>query len=295
MTKTKKDMKQLYCYDGTMPYELIKQSELHSLLRSVCKGGVFQGEIGELTGYKHWQMRFSLKNKKRQHELIKMMNNLHKCFWSCNWSPTSNANKNNYNYVTKERTKFIEAISLNENIYIPRQVREIKNLRPFQDTIIDQLNVFDTRHINYIYQPKGNVGKSILVSYLRAYKLARCLPSILKDGKDIMRMVMNMPTSKAYFFDMPKAMKKENLFSFYSAIEEIKNGYAWDDRYSFKEKCFDCPQVWIMSNSPPFLDWLSIDRWKFYTINNESFELEKLEINYMKQKSKSYFDSDNFN
>lgn len=252
-------------------------TELHSKLKSVCKDGVFQGEIGDKTGYKHWQIRISLINKVRKSGLVNMMNNLHNGFNECHWTPTCTKNLQNYDYVTKERSKFIEAVSLKSSLYIPRQVREIKELRPFQKSIIEKLGNWDSRYINYIYQPKGNVGKSLLISYLRSYRLAKCLPAILKEGKDIMRMVMNMPTSKAYFVDMPRAMKKDSLFGFYSAIEEIKNGYAWDDRYKFTEKIFDCPQVWIMSNSLPMLDWLSRDRWKFWTIDNKTFELNKVE------------------
>ena len=29
----------------------------------------------------------------------------------------------------------------------------------------------------------------------------------------------------------------------YAGIESVKSGYAYDDRYSFKDKYFDCPQT----------------------------------------------------
>ncbi len=94
----------------------------------------------------------------------------------------------------------------------------------------------------------------------------------MNDAKDILRMVCDTKTAKLYVFDMPRAMKKEKLNGFYSAIESIKDGYAYDDRYSFKEKVFDCPAIWIFSNMPPINEYLSVDRWKVWTIS-EGHEL----------------------
>ncbi len=65
---------------------------------------------------------------------------------------------------------------------------------------------------------------------------------------------------------MPRAIDKEKLNSLYSAIETIKDGYAYDDRYSFKEKVFDCPCIWVFTNVIPESHFFTDDRWKFYTV-----------------------------
>jgi hypothetical protein len=65
------------------------------------------------------------------------------------------------------------------------------------------------------------------------------------------------------------------MFQFYSAVETIKDGYAYDDRYSFKEKVFDCPNIWIFCNVLPDLNLLSMDRWKIWDID-DAFNLAKL-------------------
>lgn len=149
------------------------------------------------------------------------------------------------------------------------QVREIVSLYPWQKHIIDNAFVWDTRTINIVIDFEGNNGKSTLVSYMRAYNIGRKLP-FCNDYKDIMRMVCDMPTSTCYLIDMPRAINKERLFQLYGAIEEIKSGYAYDDRYKFTEKIFDCPNIWIFCNAVPDTSMLSMDRWKFWSIENKN-------------------------
>lgn len=158
-------------------------------------------------------------------------------------------------------------------IYIPRQVRQINVLRPFQQTIIDNLSDWDTRRINVVYDTTGCIGKSTLVGYCRAHQLARCLPTVT-DCKDMMRMVCDMPTATSYIIDMPRSMNKERLGGFYSAIEMLKDGYAYDDRYSFKEKVFDSPNIWIFTNDLPNTGYASRDRWKVWCISEDYKLLE---------------------
>jgi len=178
-------------------------------------------------------------------------------------------NKGDAFYQMKEQTRLKGPWSdKDEVIYIPRQIREVNQLRPFQQQIIDSAENWDTRNINLVYCPEGNKGKSILVGYCRAYKIGRALPPV-NDFKDMMRMVCDMPTARMYLVDMPRSLNKDRLYQFYSGIETIKDGYAYDDRYKFKEKFFDCPNIWIFSNILPDMDMLSKDRWKLWSIDKE--------------------------
>ena len=45
--------------------------------------------------------------------------------------------------------------------------------------------------------------------------------------KDLMRMICDTPTSKCYLIDIPRSIEKDKLYGMFSAIEEIKGGYAW--------------------------------------------------------------------
>ena len=52
----------------------------------------------------------------------------------------------------------------------------------------------------------------------------------LMDG--IFQWVYSCPRKRFYVFDMPRGMKKDKLEDFYSGIEVIKNGIAYDKRYT---------------------------------------------------------------
>lgn len=225
--------------------------------KKYCKKWVFQGEK---VSREHWQGRISLKIKKRLNEIPNPL--------KFHFSVTSNANKANDFYVMKEDSRITPIYSSeDEEIYIPRQIRGIE-LRDWQESIINTLDVWDTRTINVLIDKKGNIGKSTLICYIRSHKLGRVLPMV-NDYKDVMRMVCNLPTSRAYLFDLPRAINKERLFGFFSGIEDVKNGYAWDDRYSFKEKVFDCPNIWIFSNMDFDTSLVSSDRWKVWYVEDD--------------------------
>lgn len=267
-------MNPIHRFDFTFPATFCKYTVLVPWLKKNAKKWAFQVEKGEETGYLHYQGRFSLFKKIRLSALINQVKlELPGIHLSC-----SSAAGAESLYIFKEHTK-VEGPFTDENWKeIPRQVKEIQVLRPFQNTIIDSINDWDVRHINFVYDPIGCRGKSLIVNYLRAHQLARCLPP-LNDYKDIMRMICDIPTASCYVFDMPRGLKKDKLGQFYAGIETIKDGYAFDDRYSFKEKIFDSPVVWVFGNKLPNMSLLSQDRWRVYEINN----------NY---KLKPYYDED---
>lgn len=262
-------------YDFTCP-ETVGRIVLEKKLRECCKKWTYQLEESE-HGYRHFQGRVSLKVKARMSTLIKKFD-----IKVIHWSPTSKQNSGNDFYVVKEETRVDGPWSdTDEVLYIPRQVREIAKLYPWQQYIVDNHDVWDTRTINIIYDPVGNIGKSILVSYMRAHKLAFKIP-FCNDFKDIMRMVCDVPTKRCYIVDMPRAVNKDRLFQMYAALEEIKNGFAYDDRYHYKEKIFDSPNIWVFSNILPEFQYLSQDRWVIWQVRenelvNYSQEIDDLE------------------
>lgn len=272
-------MKQLYCWDFTLHCNELYTKDDYMTVRAhiseIAKSGNFQLEEGEKTGKLHYQGRISLKKKRRKTEIIKLATD--EFLKGIHWTPTSNENKGNFDYVTKQHTRVQGPWDIKEkNRYIPRQIREIKTLRPFQQQIVDNVGVWNTRHINIVYDEKGCNGKSVLKGYLRAYGLGRPLPPI-NDYRDMLRMVCDVPTAKLYLVDMPRAIKKNKLGGFYAAIETIKDGYAYDDRYTFTEKFFDSPNIWIFTNTLPEFTLMSKDRWITWSITEDTHELVKWE------------------
>lgn len=235
-------------------------SSIKSKLKEHCKQWSFQEERGET--YEHFQGRFSLKIKKRQAEVIKLL--------KTNWhiSLTSNENRDNDFYVCKEDTRVAGPWKdTDDDFYIPRQVREIKELFDWQKQVVADAEVWNTRTINVILDYSGNIGKSILKTYIGCHGIGRSLPPT-NNYKDLMRAVMDTKKKKLYIVDMPRAMDKRYVAELYCGIETLKDGYAYDDRYNFKEEYFDCPNIWVFTNEKPDTSLLSRDRWRFWVIKN---------------------------
>lgn len=245
--------------DGYAPGD---EKEMIDTLKTLCKRWCFQLERGEETGRLHFQGRVSLKKKSRPSTLGKLTK------W--HWSITSNASKYDEIYVTKEETRVAGPWS-DKDIpdFIPRDIAAIEQLKPWQAELLDISQIYDERHIDVVYDPYGNSGKTTFTRYAMVYKYGQLLP-FCNDFKDIMRMVMDMPTSKCYIMDMPRAINKERLYQLFGGIESVKDGYAYDDRYHFKQKIFDKPNIILFTNVFPDLELLSGDRWRIWEIVNDN-------------------------
>lgn len=250
-------MNAVSCYDFTSfdtDIDVVK-----TILNRYCKRWDFQQEECPTTGKLHLQGRFKLKVKERMTGVRKKFNGWH-------ISVTSEENVNNVYYVTKEDTRVAGPWSSTDTAkYIPRQIREIERLKPWQQRIVDDAGNWDTRTINVILDRAGNTGKSTLCAYAGVHGIGRKIP-YCNDFRDIMRMVMDTPASRLYLIDMPRALRKDQLLQFYAGIEELKNGYAFDDRYRFRERWIDCPNIWVFTNIEPDRGLLSADRWRVWSI-----------------------------
>jgi len=244
-------------YDFTLwnKKEEFKVDEVKAHLKEIAKKWCFQAE--DAGSGKHYQGRFSLKVKKRIGEFD---------FFSAHLSQTSKLNIDNDFYVSKDETR-VGGPWRDTDMYIPRQVRDIVDLYPWQKKIKNNIGVWDTRTINIIYDCVGNIGKSTLVAALccELTNKVRVLPA-LPNFKDILGAVMCMPTALMYICDMPRGLDKAKMSEFFAAIECIKNGHVYDTRYTFKEKWFDCPNIWVFTNVMPEREWLSKDRWRWWEV-----------------------------
>lgn len=250
--------------DATKRYN---KEEVYTMLRGYCKHWTFQLEKGETTGFLHFQCRVSLIKKKRLTAIMKLVKE-GKLFG--HWSPTSNEvhNGNNFNYVMKEDTKIAgpwkdtDAVKL-----LTKQLKEFltHDLYPYQRYIFETSQKFDMRSIHIVYDSVGSMGKSIFGEFMEFYDLAEEIPPF-RMMDDIFQWVCTRPIRPSYFVDMPRGMKKDRLGDFYSGIEIIKNGVAYDKRYSGKKIRFDRPQIFIFTNTLPSFELMSKDRWVILNI-----------------------------
>jgi len=259
-------------YDFTLKEGSLASATLCKVLPRLAKKWAFQLEEGE-SGYRHFQGRVSLHKKARLAVVIKLFN-AHACFKGVHLSLTSSGGASTFDYVLKDDTR-VEGPWTDKDpkpAYVPRHIRECSTLRPFQQSILDECKLYNERTIDLVYCPEGNKGKSVLCGKARGLGY-RVMPPVF-DYKDILRMVYCCPTSSAYFVDMPRSIKQDKLASFFAGLETIKDGYAYDDRYKFKEKSFDSPRIFVFTNKLPDPGYLSKDRWSIWTIN-DAYELVK--------------------
>jgi hypothetical protein len=249
--------------------EKVKES-----LRKFCSKWVFQAEEGD-SGYKHFQGRISSRKKIRLSSLCNK-NPLE----GAHWSVTSSAlSAGDFDYVTKEDGRIAGPWKDTDPRPPPltRQLRNFlgKQLYPWQESVRFMAQLYDERSINVVLDTTGNIGKSIFCEYLTYKGLAFCLPP-MRDQQDLMAVVIDRPAS-CYIVDMPRGMKKDKLGEFYSGLEAIKNGIAYDKRYKYRERRFDRPQVFVFTNTLPAFHLLSRDRWKLWEVN-ASKELVEMEL-----------------
>jgi len=257
-------MNAVACYDATMSCDKISREQVDSFLQEHCKHWVFQQERSD-SGFLHYQMRFSLQVRRRTKELGKLLSNLD---MGCHVAPTVTDNMlpSKAFYCLKPDTR-VDGPWASEDpkpIVLPRQLQGC-TLRPWQQQVVDDVEIFDSRTINVIIETEGNKGKSFLGTWVGIHRIGMSIPP-LNDYKDIMRVVMSRPVSKLYIIDMPRSIEQKKLAGLYGGLEELKSGHAWDDRYSFKEIYFDSPSIWIFTNVEPNLSYLSRDRWKLWKI-----------------------------
>ena len=231
--------KQLVGYDITIPERYYVRGELSSLLQEWCKKWAFQKERGIQNEYLHWQVRIHLMKKKTLPVAIEDTG------IKGNWSITSKGvhKKTSFNYVMKADTR-VDGPWTDKDYVVPqkstRQLTEYlaKERYPWQVTMEAKIQQWDDRKINYI-------------QYL-------------------LRAAYGMPDAKCYMVDMPRAMKKDNLSEFYAGIETLKDGWVYDDRYAWKSRYMDRPNIVVFANTEPVRACWTEDMWAVWTIDEDN-------------------------
>lgn len=259
----------IFVWDWTyFPEEKETWEDVAKKLKETCKKWVFQEEACPSTGKKHFQGRSSLKTKSRTGWKAMGFD-----IGKGRASATHDSDSKHFDfYATKIESRINGPYSDKdpEKPYIPIDIREIMSLLPWQTQLFEACkNRRNFRKIYYVYDPKGNIGKTTWARWMAVNQHAKCLPMV-NDSKDLMRMCLDVGVQPTYIVDMPRSINKERLYQFYGALEMIKSGYAYDDRYRFQDKYFDPPNVVVFSNKFPDVGMLSKDRWVIVRVNPET-------------------------
>ncbi len=225
-----------------------KSDVLHLKMRfnKMCKWWVFEEETGK-EGTPHLQGNISLIKKLRFTSISKWDKRIH-------WEPTRNVEAA-IEYCQKE-TKIYTNLDMEDfNEYDTIEWKE------WQKEVIETVEkpCKEDRKINWIWDDKGNVGKSYLTKYLMRVENA-----LVVEGKksDIFHQIAKRKEEgiaiSLVIIDVPRS--SFNNIS-YSAIECIKNGFISSGKYEGGQYTFKSPHIYIFANQEPDLSKFSKDRW----------------------------------
>lgn len=262
---------QCWWWDATIPEKDFTPKELEELMRQWFTKFGWQIEIGEKTGFRHYQFRGKLWKKARRTDNIIV---------DCKWIPTVKENRDDWGYMSKAQTRvegtqfksWVDVDMREDGQYIPRQYRITEDqLKPFQSTV--STYVYDKDCVNILIDKPGGIGKSTIAHFTRLNKNGVVLP-VCFDAKELEQACCNILTGKnlrkeiIIIVDLPKAVSKDRLAGLYTAIERIKSGYVVDMRNKLKEWDFDSPTLWVFTNDVPDMGLLTARRWKLWEVNN---------------------------
>lgn len=161
---------------------------------------------------------------------------------------------------------------------------EDKTLYRYQTWIINKIQEEpDERTIYWLYSSKGRIGKSSLTKHLCLKHNAMLIGGTFKDAFYALaerQKAKNVPT--VIIFDIPRNQGSKVS---YNAMEGIKNGNFFSQKYECRPVLMNPPHVFIFANEAPDTTALSADRWKIFCLDGQQDlrdipDQEMVKINY---------------
>jgi hypothetical protein len=161
-------------------------------------------------------------------------------------------------------------------------------LRKWQEELFSLLTgsekeTLKDRTVIWIEDSRGRAGKSWYQKWLRCGQREIQSRNLPIDRADRLASAINIISKQAkidvYCFDLTRTKGFDQHYEdLFSTVENIKNGFVISCfRGYFEEALFDAPIVLIFSNQKvePFLHYLSFDRWKVFTIDENQNLIER--------------------
>lgn len=253
----------------------VHEERFKALLKKEAKNWCFQLERGHHGGLLHFQARVSLKNSAASSGALVKRWKVENEGQAWYFGITAATNTRNFDYQLKEDTK-VRGPWTSEDLdeYIPNAYRgQVDTMHPWQQVIFDGFQLLEWRKVDCIIDPPGCNGKSTLAMLCECHGRGIDMP-VCNDGDKLIQSLCNIlmttrcRTPNMVFIDIPRAVNQSKLGGMYTAVEQIKKGKVYDMRNSYKQWKFDPPQVWVFANVKPNVNYLSKDRWRFWTITD---------------------------
>lgn len=141
--------------------------------------------------------------------------------------------------------------------------------KSWQQKIIDIIRgERNDRVINWVYDPKGNSGKSFLTKYIALTE--NC---VIADGKkeNVFNQLNEMCNEQdlevtIIVLDIPRHNQQEYELN-YGMLEALKDGVIYSGKYKGGKVFLDEPHVIVFSNSEPLYEKFTPDRWNVIKID----------------------------
>lgn len=247
-------------------------TEMELFCKSECSTFAFQEETGE-NGTEHLQGYWEFKNARTFQSLKKKWPKTH--IEKCRNKEAA------LKYCQKEETRTGNSYTSIKKV---KDRLEGLELREWQKEIVEIIKTEpDPRKIYWYYDRTGNTGKTSLAKHL-CLKYPGEVLYMSGKASDVKYGIMCFQENKennlrVVIFDYVRSIES---FVSYEAIETVKNGIFFNNKYESKMVVYDEPHVIIFANFAPDQSKLSKDRWviRDITIENEiEDDLDELDIN----------------
>lgn len=220
---------------------------------------VFQREVAE-SGTPHLQgvVRFS----KPLVPIIEVPK-VHELFSRIHWERCRSW-EHSIRYCSKDDTRVPDTAPY-QNV----EVLPIPKIHGWQSHLVDTLlPSFTHRNVYWFWEPRGGVGKSMLVRYLCMTRSA-----LLVSGKDsdikhgVATYLENTGAGPdLVIVDVPRSSCG---YLSYSGIEQVANGCFFSSKYESTMVVTKYPLIVCFANERPNFERMSADRWQVYRIDPE--------------------------
>ena len=230
--------------------------DLKAILEKECERVAIGDEVGE-GGYKHFQIKAVFKKGKDLKDIGVILPGVH-------GAPSV---VRNFEYEEKEGN-FYRSWEKALNKFA---IEEFTGWEQMVMSMAEQLN---DRQVLVIVDIEGGHGKTQFAKKLVAKHKAGYIPQMDKP-KDYMRIAYAKKSEKGFFFDICRCQDYHGKYegewqaTLWNAVENIKNGFVYDERNSWKEAWIEPPMIIIAMNEYPRINCLSKDRWCIVTIEGK--------------------------
>lgn len=254
-------------------FTLTQQTRTIQWLRKNSEKFIIAEEVGE-KGTPHLQGFMQFKNPRYRKAIKKDWG------FECYMSKAKGSIEQNLRYCSKDG-KYETNCHLHDIIDERRYLEA--TLKPWQEKIYKKImnSMGNDRKIIWIWESKGNIGKSFLIKYI-LYKHRDIATLTGGKTKDIAHQMVTFKADKGWSPRIVFGNMTRDEFSHinYNAMEKLKDGAFPSGKYESSLYLAAPSLIVICANAPPDTEKVTSDRWDIIDLNEKKEEIDIYE-NYL--------------